>query len=166
MFYWWLLRTITTLGFLVTCFAFRCVIVLLILDEVAAEKLQSQIIQGHCFGVRTCLSLVKHVLVDFNRGYGSTREDLHKQEETKKESYADLMAALYRHHSAVFFPLVSGYNGAIAVDTWTALMDPLDIRPKAQEQVLMIAIRALCIGFSTMVDIRLGCLNTLHQQPL
>jgi hypothetical protein len=73
------------------------------------------------------------------------------------------MAALDTHHSAVFFPLVSGYNGAIAVDTWTSLMDCLDINPKAQDQVLKTAIRAVCIGFPTMVDIRLGCLNTLHQ---
>jgi uncharacterized sodium:solute symporter family permease YidK len=73
------------------------------------------------------------------------------------------MTALSTQHSAVFFPLVSGYNGALAVDTWTAFMDCLDISPKAQDQVLKITIRAICIGFSTMVDIRLGCLNTLHQ---
>jgi hypothetical protein len=34
-------------------------------------------------GVFSRKSDVKHVLVDFNRGYGSTRQDLHKQEETK-----------------------------------------------------------------------------------
>ena len=106
---------------------------------------------------------VKYVLVDFNRGYGSTRQELHKQEDTKHVSYAPVMTALSTQHSAVFFPLVSGHNGALAVDTWTAFMDCLDISPKAQDQVLKITIRAICIGFSTMVDIRLGCLNTLHQ---
>jgi ribonuclease HI len=104
-----------------------------------------------------------YVLVDFNRGYGSTREDLAKQETTKRSTYEELVSDLNIHHFVEFFPLVSGYNGAIAVDTWTSLMDTLGIQPKFQQKVLNIAVKAICIGFSTMVDIRHGCLKATER---
>ena len=100
---------------------------------------------------------VKYVLVDLTRGYGWTREALAKQEDTKRLVYDQLMTDLQQHHSVEFFPLACGYNGAIAVDTWRALMDRLGILPPAQDRVLKLAVRAICLGFSTMVDIRHGC---------
>ena len=74
------------------------------------------------------------------------------------------MIALKKEHSSVeFFPLVASYNGAIAVDTWKACVDRLNLDAKHQERVLLTAAQALCIGFSTMVDIRLACLT--HTRP-
>jgi hypothetical protein len=110
-------------------------------------------------GIFSRSSDVKHVLVDFTRGYGWNTATLVLQENIKKESYAALMDTLRVHHTAEFFPLVCGYTGAIAVSTWTSLMDCLELDPRAQEKVLLTATRAICIGFSTMVDIRHGCLN-------
>jgi ribonuclease HI len=106
---------------------------------------------------------MKYVLVDLTRGYGSTREALAKQEATKRAAYAGLMQALDVAHMVEFFPLACGYNGAIAVDTWRALMDRLDIPPAAQDRVFKLAIRAICISFSTMVDIRHGCFRATEQ---
>jgi ribonuclease HI len=106
---------------------------------------------------------MKHVLVDFTRGYGSTREDLAKQEQTKREAYEGLMRDLSVQHMVEFFPLACGYNGSIAVDTWMQLMDVLGIPERAQEKVLKLAVRAICVGFSTMVDIRHGCLRATDQ---
>jgi hypothetical protein len=37
-------------------------------------------------------------------------------------------------------------------------MNCLELRPMAQENVLKVAIKNICIAFSTMVDIRCGCL--------
>ena len=99
----------------------------------------------------------KYVLVDFTRGYGWTRDTLAKQEDTKWRAYEQLMADLRRHHMVEFFPLACGYNGAIAVDTWRAFMERLGLDPAAQDRVLKLVVRAICVGFSTMVDIRHGC---------
>ena len=55
-----------------------------------------------------------------------------------------------------FFPLVASYNGAIAEDTWRSFMDRLELDDKSQTKVLYTAAQALCVGFSTMVDIRLS----------
>ena len=65
------------------------------------------------------------------------------------------------------FPLACGYNGAIAIHTWRALMDRLGIHPTAQDRVLKLAARAICIGVSTMVDISRGCLKAteVSDQP-
>ncbi len=49
------------------------------------------------------------------------------------------------------------------MDTWRKLMDVLEIPARAQEQVLRLAVRAICIGFSTMVDIRYGCFSASDQ---
>jgi len=106
---------------------------------------------------------VKHVLVDFTRGYGWKEADLRAQEDTKRTNYADFIQTLQERHTVEFFPLACGYNGAIAVSTWKALMNCLEINPKAQEKVLKLAVRAICIGFSTMVDIRHGCFRTTEQ---
>ncbi len=100
---------------------------------------------------------VKYVLIDFTRGYGSTREDLARQEEAKRRAYEGLIQDLRRCHMVEFFQLACGYNGAIAIDTWRALMDCLEVPPKAQDRVLKLAIRAICISFSTMVEIRHSC---------
>jgi hypothetical protein len=99
----------------------------------------------------------KYVLVDFTRGYGWTREALAKQEDTKRRAYDQLMRDLQVKHMVKFFPLACGYNGAIAVDMWRALLDRLDIHPASQDRVLKLAVRAICLGFSTMVDIRHCC---------
>jgi hypothetical protein len=64
---------------------------------------------------------------------------------------------------SMFFPLACCYNGALAVDTWVLLMNCLELRPKVQENVLKIAIRNICIAFSTMVDIRRVCLVATNQ---
>ena len=106
---------------------------------------------------------MKYVLVDFTRGYGSTRGELAKQEAAKWNAYAELMRDLAAYHVVEFFPLACGYYGSIAIDTWRALMDSLAVPAKAQEQILKLAVRAICIGFSTMVDIRHGCLKTTEQ---
>ena len=106
---------------------------------------------------------VKYVLVDFTRGYGSLLTELRAQEDTKRQKYADLMQALQIQHMVEFFPLVCGYGGAVAVDTWRALMDTLELEAKDQEKVLKTAIRAICVGFSTMVDIRHGSLHAARQ---
>ncbi len=73
------------------------------------------------------------------------------------------MSDLQVQHMVEFFPLACGYNGSITVDTWKQLMDVLEIPERAQEGVLKLAVRAICIGFSTMVDIRHGCLSTPNQ---
>jgi hypothetical protein len=83
--------------------------------------------------------VVKYFLVDFTRGYGSTREELEKQEQTKREVYEGLMTDLRVEHRVEFYPLACGYNGAIAVDTWRKLMDVLEIPARAQERVLRLA---------------------------
>ena len=96
-------------------------------------------------------------IVDFTRGHGNTREDLKRPEDRKRRKYATLLAALRERHAYVeFFPLVASYNGAIAEDTWRAFMDRLGLDEKAQNKVLYIAAHALCVGFNTMVDIRLS----------
>jgi hypothetical protein len=106
---------------------------------------------------------VKYVLVDFTRGYGSTREYLAKQKQTKSGAYKGLMADLRVEYRVEFYPLACGYNGSIAVDTWRKLMDVLEIPARAQERVLRLAVRTICIGFSTMVDIRHGCFRASDQ---
>jgi hypothetical protein len=72
----------------------------------------------------------RYVLVDLTRGYGWTRENLAKQEDTKRKTYEQLMNDLQMHHMVEFFPLACGYNGAIAIDTWRALMERLGIHPQ------------------------------------
>ena len=106
---------------------------------------------------------VKYVLVDITRGYGWRRTDLQEHERKKRDWYAELVTFLNIRHTVVLFPLACSYNGAIAEDTWRALMDCLEIRSKGQEFVFKNAIRAICVGFSKMVDIRHGCLNEARQ---
>jgi hypothetical protein len=96
-------------------------------------------------------------IVDFTRGSGNTREELRRLEDKKRSKYADLLAAIRVNHANVeFFPLAASYNGAIAEDTWRAFLDRLGLDEKAQHKVLYTAAQALCVGFSTMVDIRLS----------
>jgi len=99
-------------------------------------------------------------IVDFTRGNGNTRKDLERLENRKRQDYADLLAVIRERHAYVeFFPLVASYNGAIAEDTWRSFMGRLGLDDKAQTKVLYILAHALCIGFSTMTDIRLSCLD-------
>ena len=99
-------------------------------------------------------------IVDFTRGNGNTREDLKLLEDRKRRKYARLLAAIRQQHAYVeFFPLVTTYNGAIAEDTWRAFMTRLGLDDDAQHKVLSIAAHSLCVGFSTMVDIRFSCLE-------
>jgi hypothetical protein len=56
------------------------------------------------------------------------------------------MADLRVEHRVEFYLLACGYNGAMAVDTWRKLMDVLEIPALAQERVLRLAVRAICIG--------------------
>ena len=99
---------------------------------------------------------VKYVMVDFTRGYGSSREDLKAHEDHKWVRYRGLMQTLQREHTVEFFPLACTYNGALAEDTWKEFMKCLGLDAKAQTHVLQTAAKAICSGFSTMVDIRHG----------
>ncbi len=87
-----------------------------------------------------------------------------KLEDNKQALYAELLGKLHTNHAHVtFVPLACSYNGALALDTWILLMNCLELRPKAQENVLRIAIRNICIAFSTMAYIRRGCLVATNQ---
>ena len=95
-------------------------------------------------------------MVDFTRGYGSTQSDLQDHKDRKHQGYADLLQVLQLEHTVVFFPLACTYNCALAEDTWRAFMDCLGLDAKAQVNILQTAATAMCLGFSTMVDIRHG----------
>ena len=105
-------------------------------------------------------------LVDYTRGSGSTWEDLLKLEEAKCIKYSVLVESLREHHAyAEFIPLASTYNGAIAEDTWREFMYRTGIdNAKSQDNVLHKAAQAICLGFSTMVDVRLSSLAHRHMQ--
>lgn len=106
---------------------------------------------------------VHWTIVDFTRGAGNNLAELRKVEERKRAVYSELISSLQHLNSSVeFFPLATTYNGAIAVDTWRACMNRLGLDDKAQTKVLYTAAHALCIGFSTMVDIRLSCRTHAH----
>jgi hypothetical protein len=56
-----------------------------------------------------------------------------------------------------FIPLASTYNGAIPEGTWKDFMYKIGINnTKSQDDVLHTAAQAICLGFSTMVDIQLS----------
>ena len=114
-------------------------------------------------GIFCQTSTMQYVLVDFTRGWGSRPAELLEQEQTKHNTYSTILNDLQRHHSLEFFPLACGYNGALPVRTWKALMDRLGLSSGDQERVLKIAVRAICVGFSTMVDIRHGCISARKQ---
>jgi hypothetical protein len=52
------------------------------------------------------------------------------------------------------FPLASSYNSAVAVDTWHKCMDRIGIDKILPDHVLATAVKAIRIGFSSMVDMR------------
>jgi hypothetical protein len=80
-------------------------------------------------------------LVDYTRGSGWDRAALQQSETRKQNHYAQLVTELRKHHASVeLFPLASTYNGAIAEETWRALMTRLELAPKTQTPVLHIAI--------------------------
>ena len=84
-------------------------------------------------------------------------------------SYAPLIAAILSANPTrrvKFYPLVSSYNCAIAVDTWHECMTELGLTAKDQHAVLLTAVKAICIGFSTMTDIRIGALNNTCTEGL
>ena len=101
---------------------------------------------------------VKYVMVDLTRGYGHTRRDLRAHEGTKRKRYANLLVSLNRDHMVEFYPLACTFSGAIAETTWRGLLTRLGIKDKDQDKVLRLAMKAICTGFSTMVDIRSSCL--------
>ena len=104
----------------------------------------------------------QYIMVDYTRSWGSTREELAQAETLKRASYDPLIAAIRAANptrSVKFYPLVSSYNCAIAEDTWQACMTELEITDKDQNTVLLTAAKAICIGFSTMADIRISALN-------
>jgi hypothetical protein len=110
---------------------------------------------GIFFHRETC----KWTLVDYTRSSGSTRADLVAAENRKREAYGQVKLAWQRHKSVDIFPLASSYNGAVAVDTWRQCMDTLGIEAKHQDHVLATAVKAICVGFSSMVDIQYIALN-------
>jgi hypothetical protein len=106
-------------------------------------------------------------LVDYTRGSGWDRAALQQSETRKQNHYAQLVTELRKHHASVeLFPLASTYNGAIAEETWRALMTRLELSPQTQNQVLHIAIKHICIAFSDMVDIRHSALSNTRQHQL
>ncbi len=100
---------------------------------------------------------VTYVMVDLTCGYGYSREDLWEHEARKNRNYTELLEA---QHTVKFFPLACTYNGALAEDTWRTFMTCLGLEDKAQHCVLQEAVKAICLGFSTMVDIRHGSFVT------
>jgi len=110
------------------------------------------------------VNTVTYVMVDLTRGYGHKREHLLTHESRKREVYTQMLQSLRERHTIKFFPLACTYNGAIAEDTWRAFMDRLGLDAKAQIEVLQAAAKAICLSFSTMVDIRHGALlnHTSH----
>ncbi len=101
-------------------------------------------------------------MVDLVRGYGSSQQNLLEHETRKRGIYADLLQELQQHHTVHFFLLACTYNGAIAEDTWCTFMSTLGLDKKAQLNVLQTAAKAICLGFSAMVDIRHGSLFPSH----
>jgi hypothetical protein len=55
-------------------------------------------------GVFLRRATAKYVLVDFTQCHSSTREDLAKQEQTKREAYEGLTSDLQVQHIVEFFP--------------------------------------------------------------
>jgi hypothetical protein len=116
-------------------------------------------------GVYVQNDLRYRTIVDFTRVSGNTRAALRRAEERKRRIYADLLTAIRVNHAYVeFFPLVASYNGAIAENTWRAFLDRLGLDEKAQNKVLYTVAHSLCVGFNTMVDIRLS--SFAHQAVL
>ncbi len=76
-------------------------------------------------------------------------------------SYDELMRDPQVDHMVEFLSkhMACGYNQVIAINTWRALMECWS----AQERAFKLAIMDVCIGFSTMVDIRHDSLKTTEQ---
>ena len=97
------------------------------------------------------------ILVDVVRGGGSTRDDLRTKENRKIASYREMIIELKNknpQYDITFVPLACTYNGAIAYDTWENWLRSLGLKDRDIEYVITKAIRAICIAFSRMVDIR------------
>jgi hypothetical protein len=101
-------------------------------------------------------------LVDYTRSSGNARDELNQAEQAKMVTYGPVADAWKDVKKVEVFPLASSYNGALAEDTWRRCMDRLGIDGKKQELILLTAVRAICVGFSSMVDIRYGALNNTH----
>ena len=108
-------------------------------------------------------------LVDYTRSNGRTRADLKPSETLKQAHYADLLAALREKHASVeFYPLSSSYNGAVAEDVWRSFMTRIGIDDQDQDKILLTAVKAICIAFSSMVEIRYGSMaerRAQHDSP-
>ncbi len=105
---------------------------------------------GIFFNEDTC----EWTIVDYTRSSGSTRLKLRAAEERKEAKYSPIVQAWQGHKSVKLFPLASSYNGAIAEDTWRTCLTRLGVEGEYQDHVLTAAVRAICIGFSSMADIR------------
>jgi ribonuclease HI len=115
---------------------------------------------GIFFNRTTC----EWTIVDYTRSSGDTREELSKAEQHKVDTYGPVVTAWEQLKLVKFYPLASTYHGAIAEDAWRACLDRLGIDSKAQEEILLTAVKAICMGFSSMVDIRYGALNNMHSR--
>ncbi len=114
---------------------------------------------GMFFNRETC----QWTLVDYTRSSGSTRLDLAKAELQKLTTYGPVKQAWLGRKSVEIFPLALSYNGAIAVDTWRKCMERIGIEEKQQDHVLATAVKAICVGFSSMVDTRYIALTEQHR---
>ncbi len=132
------------------------------LPTIQASSIDARFANRRPDGVFLRKDTVTYVMVDLVRGYGFSRQDLQDHETRKRGIYANLLQALQQHHTVQFFPLACTYNGAIAEDTWRAFMTTLGLDNKAQLNVLRMAAKAICLGFSAMVDIRHGSLFSNH----
>jgi hypothetical protein len=115
---------------------------------------------GIFFNRTTC----EWTIVDYTRSSGDTREELSKAEQHKVDTYGPVVTAWEQLKLVKFYPLASTYHCAIAEDAWLACLDRLGIDSKAQEEILLTAVKAICMGFSSMVDIRYGALNNMHSR--
>ena len=106
---------------------------------------------------------VKYVMVDLTKGYGHSKRDLKTHEDRKRVHYAGLLESLNKDHMVELFPLACTHSGAIAENSWLELLTRLGIKEKDQDRVLRLAVKAICKGFSTMVDIRNSCLTQFRQ---
>jgi hypothetical protein len=75
-----------------------------------------------------------------------------------------LVDRILGHHDEQHTLWTPTYHCAIAEDAWRACLDRLGIDSKAQEEILLTAVKAICIEFSSMVNIRYGSLNNMHSR--
>jgi hypothetical protein len=100
--------------------------------------------------------------VDYTRSSGDTREEFSKAEQHKVDTYGPVVTAWEQLKLVKLYPLASTYHCAIVEDAWLVCLGRLGIDSKAQEEIMLTAVKDICMGFSSMVDIRYGALNNMH----